>query len=83
MKTIQVNIPIGRTARRMEPTTPTHKQNLELQALCEDQLRLIQNQRELLEFYEAELDRQASRLTKCLWAIVLLILTIIVDWIMR
>lgn len=61
----------------------SHAQNLRLQALCEDQIKLIQQQREILMAYEAEIDRQASRLTKCLWIICGLSLALILAAAMR
>lgn len=55
----------------------------ELATVNQEQASLIEAQEQLLTTYEAELDRQAARLSKCLWAIGMLSLGLVVAIVVR
>lgn len=77
MKTIQVNIPIRKGISMVNNPEPLEARLRELATANQEQASMIAAQEQLLTTYEAELDRQASRLSKCLWAIAGLSLALI------
>lgn len=66
---IQVNIPIRKGISMVNNPEPMEARLRELTMVNQEQSSLIEAQERLLTTYEAELDRQANRLNKCLWAI--------------
>lgn len=67
----------------MNQPNPLETKLRELAIANQEQASLIEAQEQLLTTYEAELDRQASRLAKCLWAIGLLSLALILAVVAR
>lgn len=80
---IQVNIPIRKGISMVSNPEPMETRLHVLTAANQEQASLIAAQERLLTTYEAELDRQASRLAKCLWAIAGLSLALIAAIVVR